>query len=72
MKLIITVEEKDILEFYNNFCEDNEVTTISLSDYKTAFEKNLEATFSANIEAGWGFSLDNFVFEVEDILMKVK
>lgn len=68
MKLTITIDEKDVVEHYTNFVEDNEETTITLADYKTAFEKALETTLTHNINEGWGFDLDNFIFEVENDL----
>ena len=71
MKLTITIDEKDILEHYNEFCEDNE-NFIGLGLYKRTFEKHLADTLSTNISAGWGFDLDSFVFEVADKVLEVK
>jgi len=70
MKLTITIDEKDILEHYNEFCEDNGFYNnyFPFHYYKRAFEVHLTNTISANISAGWGFDLDSFVFEVNEKL----
>ena len=64
MRLTITIDERDIMKHYNEFCEDNDFMGLGL--YKRTFEKHLANTISANISAGWGFDLDNFVEEVNE------